>query len=316
MKHTVKLAKGIIGQSLTYKDMTTKLDLPYISGKGKIYQLKKLKQYMDIQVNKNPTRYVILSVYEEEKPKEVELELKRKLQEYCEKRYIDILTPFKTINHLNTNIEYVCKFHPDVIQKSTPHQLLESVGCPLCKYHMSRFETMLFLGIEGAKHRQIIEGVEYDIIIPDKNLAIEIDGHYFHKNDLESGKEEKKYRVARNNGLKLIKVIEQPRGNKIYQDENKIYITYYGEASTNNKNKIIDLMKQNFEYQHSDELWDKAADYMRKWKSQHQDQENSNHKKIYQYDTDGNLIHTFNSFKEIQDTIKSGQAFGFNWAVT
>lgn len=315
MEQILKLAKKIIGQPLTYKNMVAKLKLPYTSGKGKKYQLEKLKRYMNIQISKNPTRYTILNIYEKEKSRATELKLKEKLQDYCKKRYINILTPFEKIKHLNDNIEYICKFHPNIIQKSTVRQLIESVGCPLCKYHMSRFETMLFLGINGAKHRQVIEGIEYDILIPDKSLAIEIDGHYFHKNDIESGKEEKKYKTAQDNGLKLIKIIEQPRNNNIYQEEDKIYITYYGEASIKDKNKIIDLMTKNFGYQHSDELWDKAADYMREWKNR-VFESNDDSKIIKQYDKNNNLINTYRSFKEIQDTIESGEAFGFKWIIS
>ena len=79
--------------------------------------------------------------------------------------------------------------------------------------------------------------------------------------------------------------------------------------------QVIDLLKETFGYDDSQDYWDKAADYMREWKSQHQDQDNKVSKKIYQYDDEGNLIYTFNSFEEIQDAIKTGEAFGFKWAV-
>ena len=57
--------KQIQNQSLTYKQLCQVLNIPIKSGKSKIYQLKDLSLYCNIQILSNPTRYIITEVYDQ-----------------------------------------------------------------------------------------------------------------------------------------------------------------------------------------------------------------------------------------------------------
>lgn len=317
----VKAAQSIINIPLPYKKLMNHLGQEILSGKSKICQIEDLKRAFNIEIQRKPTRYIIKEIYDtkqEKNNKKLVSTNKQDFLDLCERRY---LTPVEEIpEHLHSRekVAYICDFHPDTILHTTLRNLKNTIGCPLCQYPMSRFEVMVFLGLEhlGAIHRAKLKGVEYDIYIPKQNILIEADGILYHSNDEENGRAKRKYKTAEELNCTLYKLVEQTPKSKIYCDDNKIYTVPFLTASLKERQQMIDLLKETFAYDDSQDYWDKAADYMREWKNQHQDQENNNHKKIYQYDTDGNLIHTFNSFKEIQDTIKSGQAFGFNWAVT
>ena len=54
----------ILGQPLNYKQLCLALDIPAKSGKSKIYQLKDLALYCNIQISSNPTRYTITEIYD------------------------------------------------------------------------------------------------------------------------------------------------------------------------------------------------------------------------------------------------------------
>ena len=317
----IEAAQQIINIPLSYKKLMIHLGQNILAGKSKVCQIEDLKRAFNIEIQRKPTRYIIKEIYKTKKEKisgKLTPTNKQDFLDLCERRY---LTPIEEIpEHLHSRqkVAYVCNFHPDTILYTTLKNLKNTIGCPLCQYPMSRFEVMVFLGLEylGAIHRPKLKGVEYDIYIPKQNILIEADGILYHSNDVENGRAERKYKTAKELNCTLYKLVEQKPKSKTYRDGNKIYTVPFLTASLKERQQMIDLLKETFAYDDSQDYWDKAADYMRQWKSYHQDQENTNHKKIYQYDIDGNLIHTFNSFKEIQDAIKSGQAFGFNWAVT
>ena len=54
----------ILNKELTYKQLCQALDIPIKSGKSKIYQLKDLALYCDIQITSHPTRYIITEIYD------------------------------------------------------------------------------------------------------------------------------------------------------------------------------------------------------------------------------------------------------------
>lgn len=60
-------------------------------------------------------------------------------------------------------------------------------NCPKCYNQSSRLELFIFAELkhlfEQAKHRFKIDGTECDIYLPEINLAIEIDGSYWHSLD-------------------------------------------------------------------------------------------------------------------------------------
>ena len=316
----IAAAQQIINIPLSYKKLMIHLGQNILAGKSKVCQIEDLKRAFNIEIQRKPTRYIIKEIYKTKKEKisgKLTPTNKQDFLDLCERRY---LTPIEKIpEHLHSRVKiaYICDFHPDTILYNTLHNLKKTIGCPLCQYPMSRFEVMVFLGLNhlGAIHRPKLKGVEYDIYMPKQNILIEADGVLYHADDEETGRTEKKYRTAEELNCTLYKLVEQMPKSKIYREGNKIYTVPFLTASLKERQQMIDLLKETFGYDDSQDYWDKAADYMREWKSQHQDQDNKVSKKIYQYDDEGNLIYTFNSFEEIQDAIKTGEAFGFKWAV-
>ncbi len=63
-----------------------------------------------------------------------------------------------------------------------PHNHLKGFyGCPKCNQTTSKFEISVFDFVKmGVKNKSILNGQEIDIFIPDKNLAIECNGNYWH----------------------------------------------------------------------------------------------------------------------------------------
>lgn len=55
----------ILGQPLTYKQLCQALDIPAKSGKSKIYQLKDLALYCNIQTSSHPTKYTVTEIYDQ-----------------------------------------------------------------------------------------------------------------------------------------------------------------------------------------------------------------------------------------------------------
>ena len=54
----------ILGQPLTYKKLCEALNISTKSGKSKIYQLKELALYCNIQISYHPTRYTVTEIYD------------------------------------------------------------------------------------------------------------------------------------------------------------------------------------------------------------------------------------------------------------
>lgn len=61
----MKIPENVIGQPMSYKKLCQALDITPKSGKSKIYQLKDLALYCDIQHLSNPTRYIINEIYDQ-----------------------------------------------------------------------------------------------------------------------------------------------------------------------------------------------------------------------------------------------------------
>lgn len=55
----------ILGQPLTYKQLCQALDISAKSGKSKIYQLKDLALYCNIQTSSHPTKYTVTEIYDQ-----------------------------------------------------------------------------------------------------------------------------------------------------------------------------------------------------------------------------------------------------------
>ena len=57
-----ELATKIINISLNYKKLVTALNLPILGGSSKRSQIKELKVYFKIEIQRKPTRYTIRDI--------------------------------------------------------------------------------------------------------------------------------------------------------------------------------------------------------------------------------------------------------------
>ena len=57
--------KQIQNQPLTYKQLCAALNIPIKSGKSKVYQIKNIELYCNLQILSHPTRYIITEVYDQ-----------------------------------------------------------------------------------------------------------------------------------------------------------------------------------------------------------------------------------------------------------
>lgn len=124
-------------------------------------------------------------------------------------------------------------------------------GCPLCHPATSAAELRIFTELksifDNAIHRHKISGVECDIYIPDLNIAIEIDGNYWHKN--KYAQDRRKVTFLEKNGIILIRLREEglkkvSHRDVIFSDRavdfnliKKLLKILLREVSVNNKTK-------------------------------------------------------------------------------
>ena len=124
---------------------------------------------------------------------------------------------YSKINYVNctTPVEIVCPKHGSFWQKPTYH--LSGNGCQRCALEMTdssaEIEIRKFLSDLGiiykTKDRSTIHPYELDIYIPDKNIAIEYDGLYWH-NEINKNTA---YHINKTNecekrGIRLIHIFE------------------------------------------------------------------------------------------------------------
>ena len=91
-------------------------------------------------------------------------------------------------------------------------------GCPNCSLAGTSFiEQALFYFIKkyfyDAKSRHKVRGVEYDIFIPSRRIAIEYDGSYYHSIRNSEIRERKKDLFSKQNNITLIRLREEPLPN-------------------------------------------------------------------------------------------------------
>lgn len=105
-----------------------------------------------------------------------------------------------------------CKKHGDFIQ--SPENHLYGKGCPKCGNHFSKYEDEIISIIPYKcikNERQILDGKELDIYIPEKNIGIEFNGLKWHS-DWFAGKGPN-YHIEKTNGcnkkgIGLIQIFE------------------------------------------------------------------------------------------------------------
>lgn len=121
-------------------------------------------------------------------------------------------------------VNYNCTIHGEVFQTASKH--LASQGCPICAKSSSLPETELYeflqgIGIKASRRDRGIGGVEFDLLIPEKKIAIEYCGLYWHstlsidssftplqKSHAAKFRHFQKYALAKSNGIRLLTIFE------------------------------------------------------------------------------------------------------------
>ena len=124
----------------------------------------------------------------------------------------------------SVKIEVICPEHGS--WWITPNNFLRGCGCPKCsnngksKGEDSVAEYIESLGMKVERgRRDIISPLEIDIFIPEKNLGIEYNGHYYHgESRLGKTYHYKKFKMCSEKGIRLVQILDlawQTRQNQI-----------------------------------------------------------------------------------------------------
>lgn len=94
------------------------------------------------------------------------------------------LTPNQVVAGGSTKVWWRCK-HNHEWQATVGSRVISGTGCPKCHLQTSRIEIAIYTEISAlfsnVKWQAKVDGYECDILIPNKNIGIEIDGVYWHK---------------------------------------------------------------------------------------------------------------------------------------
>jgi len=141
-----------------------------------------------------------------------------KIIEYCNKKNYTPLFSEEEYRGNRTKLKFKCNKH-DVIFESKMVYVQKNIGvqCPTCKTNGISFQekdlvkfikSILNLKIE-ENIKSIIPPYELDIYIPDKNIAIEYNGLYWHSELKKPNNYHfDKYKLCKQNNIKLIQIFE------------------------------------------------------------------------------------------------------------
>jgi hypothetical protein len=183
-------------------------------------------------------------------------EFVEKLQNTHRDKHLSTLIPILKENNLQLLGEYIAnkngstskpyEFKCDKCDNTFTSTLLGSGKIPICRkcfpiIKNSKLEEIIrdFINSNNIKHidnnRTLLNGKEIDILLPEYNIGIEINGNYFHSEI--SGDKDKKYHIDKSiiSGQKNIKLLQ------IFEDEVllKIDIVFSRLSSFFNLNKKI-----------------------------------------------------------------------------
>ena len=114
----------------------------------------------------------------------------------------------------NKKVWWMCPRNSDHVWKTGIGERARGTGCPFCSHQTSAPEIRLLTELKKIfPNRQIgwrskIGGVEVDLLIEEKHLAIEFDGRYWHKSSEE--RDRVKTEKLADMGYKLVRVRESP----------------------------------------------------------------------------------------------------------
>lgn len=150
---------------------------------------------------------------------------------------------YSLVNYINCdkNVEIICPLHGNFVQ-SPYHHLRSPFGCPTCSGEISFQEREIYSFIVNrgincvGQSRKIIPPLELDIYIPDKNIAIEYNGIFWHSESL-CGKVDyhlEKTASCRAKGINLIHIFE----NEMINNRKLVF---------SNLSKILGILKYNID---------------------------------------------------------------------
>ena len=119
------------------------------------------------------------------------------------------LGPNQVVPGSKKKVWWVCKHGHERLARISSTILREDI-CPKCHRQYSRLEVRIYSELDymfGAIWHDKSFGCEVDVFLPKYNIAIEVDGGYWHK-DIE--RDVDKNRILRNRNIELIRVREEP----------------------------------------------------------------------------------------------------------
>lgn len=109
-----------------------------------------------------------------------------------------------------TKVIITCPHHGDFLQTPHMHISQKMQGCPSCSVSSPHRKLITYLNSLGidfiVNDRKTLGGLELDILIPSKNLAIEVNGEYYHTIDKVGDKyyHYNKYKLCVDKGIRLL----------------------------------------------------------------------------------------------------------------
>jgi hypothetical protein len=130
---------------------------------------------------------------------------------------------YSMVNYVNAKNKVVitCKDHGPFTQ--SPNNHLQGQGCPSCRTIISKAQQEIINFIKTVidddilvNDRNTIKNVELDILIPQRSLAIEYHGLYWHSDHCmrDKNRHQKKAIAAKQNGITLMQIFEHEWNNK------------------------------------------------------------------------------------------------------
>lgn len=120
------------------------------------------------------------------------------------------LTPFEVAPSAQRKVWWKCPKGDDHVWQATINHRATGTGCPKCNPVWSIPELRIYSELKtlfpSIHHREMVEGHEVDIYIPELEVGIEYDGVYWHHDKIEKDKEKN---VALDSSILLIRIREE-----------------------------------------------------------------------------------------------------------
>lgn len=128
------------------------------------------------------------------------------------------LSPHDIMGQSGKKVWWKCAFgHEWLVSPNS--RVSQNAGCPICgSERKTSFPEQAILYYVGkyleVKSRLIIDGMEFDIFLPQYKIAIEYDGIFYHDRDSVIKKEEEKEKYCLDNNICLVRVKEIKTGKE------------------------------------------------------------------------------------------------------